>query len=47
MAVWTLPMPARYLISKEGLILDADVSVDYTTRSEPEDLLQKLKELNQ
>lgn len=42
---WTLPMPARYLINQEGLILDADVSVDYTTRSEPEDLLKKLEEL--
>lgn len=44
---WTLPMPARYLIGKDGLILDAEVSVDYTTRSEPEDLLLKLKALYQ
>ena len=44
---WTLPMPARYLIGKDGLILDAEVSVDYTTRPEPEELLLKLQKLHQ
>ena len=43
---WALPMPARYLIGKDGVILEADVSTDHTTRSEPGGLLKKLKEIN-
>jgi len=39
-------MPARYLIGKDGVIIDADISVDHTTRSEPADLLKKLEEIN-
>ena len=42
---WTLPMPARYIISQDGLIYDANVSVDYTTRPEPEETLNKLDTL--
>lgn len=42
---WTLPMPARYIVSQNGLIHDADISVDYTTRPEPEDILKKLDTL--
>jgi peroxiredoxin len=44
---WALPMPAHYIISKDGLVYDAEVRVDHTTRSEPEDLLKKLAELSQ
>lgn len=39
-------MPARYLIGKDGVILDADVRFDHTTRSEPGDLLKKLEGIN-
>jgi peroxiredoxin len=42
---WTLPMPARYIISQNGQIHDAAVSVDYTTRPEPEETLNKLDQL--
>ncbi len=42
---WTLPMPARYIIDQNGLIFDAAVSVDYTTRPEPEETLKKLDAL--
>jgi len=42
---WTLPMPARYIVSQNGLIHDADVNLDYTTRPEPEDLLKKLDKM--
>ena len=42
---WTLPMPARYIVSQNGLIHDADVNLDYTTRPEPDDLLKKLEEM--
>ena len=44
-STWTLPMPARYIISQNGLIYDAEVSVDYTTRPEPEETLDKLDKL--
>src|SRR5579864_8055790 len=32
---YRLPMPARYVIDKEGLIRAADVNADYTIRPEP------------
>jgi peroxiredoxin len=44
-SAWTLPLPARYIVSQNGLILDADVNLDYTTRPEPEELLNKLDAL--
>jgi peroxiredoxin len=36
---WTLPMPARYVIDRDGTILYADVNPDYTRRPEPEELI--------
>ncbi len=42
---WTLPMPARYIVNVDGLIHDADISLDYTMRPEPEELLKKLDTL--
>jgi peroxiredoxin len=42
---WTLPMPACYIIGQDGMILDAAVSADYTTRPEPNEILSKLKSL--
>ena len=42
---WTLPMPACYIVGQNGIILDAAVSVDYTTRPEPEETLLKLDRL--
>ena len=39
---WTLPMPARYVIGRSGIILYADVNADYTCRPEPEELLPAL-----
>ena len=39
---WTLPMPARYVIGRDGTILYADVNPDYTHRPEPEELLPAL-----
>jgi len=35
-------MPARYIIDRNGRIIDAAVSVDYTSRPEPEETLKKL-----
>jgi len=39
---WTLPMPARYVIDRDGTILYAEVNPDYTRRPEPEELLPAL-----
>jgi peroxiredoxin len=43
---WTLPMPARYMIGQDGMILYAEVNPDYTHRPEPEDMLPALKKAN-
>lgn len=40
---WTLPLPARLIISPDGIIRDAEISADYTVRPEPADTLEKLK----
>jgi len=37
-ASWTLTMPARYIISPDGIVEYADVSADYTRRCDPTDL---------
>ena len=42
---WTLPMPARFVVSADGIIRKVDVDPDYTRRPEPEDTLQFLKRL--
>jgi peroxiredoxin len=42
---WTLPMPARYVISQNGVIEYAEISPDYTKRPEPSDLLPVLQKL--
>jgi hypothetical protein len=39
-------MPARYIIGQDSVIKDAEVSVDYTTRPEPEETLKKLDMLS-
>ena len=42
---WTLPMPARFVIGQDGIIVYAEVSPDYTRRPDPADLLPLLKQL--
>jgi peroxiredoxin len=39
---WTLPMPARYIIGRDGLIRYAEVNPDYTRRPDPEELIPAL-----
>jgi peroxiredoxin len=39
---WTLPMPGRFVIGQDGVILYAEVNADYTLRPEPSDLLKVL-----
>jgi peroxiredoxin len=40
---YRLPMPARYVIDKEGIIRAADVNADYTIRPDPSETLAKLR----
>ena len=40
-----LPMPARYVIDKQGIIRAAHVNADYTIRSEPPETLRQLQRL--
>ena len=44
-ASWTLPMPARFVIDRSGIIRVAESDPDYTTRPEPEDTLAALRAL--
>lgn len=40
---WTLPMPARYVIGQDGMILYSEVNPDYTRRPEPKYMLPPLR----
>lgn len=36
---WELPLPATYVVGRDGVVVWAGVGVDYTRRPEPEGLL--------
>jgi len=40
---WTLPIPARYVIGRDGVIRYAEVNPDYTQRPEPEAMLDAIR----
>jgi peroxiredoxin len=42
---YRLPMPARFVIDKEGIIRAADVNADYTIRPEPSETVRILRSL--
>jgi peroxiredoxin len=42
---YRLPMPARYVLDKRGIIRAADVNADYTIRTEPSETLKVLRRL--
>ncbi len=42
---YRLPMPARYVIDKAGIIRGADVNADYTIRPEPSETVKRLRTL--
>ena len=42
---YRLPMPARYVVDKEGIIRAADVNADYTIRPEPSETVSQLRKL--
>jgi hypothetical protein len=42
---WTLPIPARYIIDRDGVIRYARTDPDHTRRPEPEETVEALREL--
>ena len=44
---YRLPVPARYVIDKEGVIRAADVNADYTIRPEPSESVRQIRALSQ
>jgi peroxiredoxin len=42
---WTLPMPARFVIARDGIIAYAEVNPDYTRRPDPSELIPVLDRL--
>ena len=43
--VWELPMPARFVIDRGGIVRAADVDPDYTVRPEADDTVKALSAL--
>ena len=43
---WTLPMPGRFVIDRQGIVRNADVDPDYTIRPEPSETVVNLKKLS-
>jgi len=39
---WTLPMPAAYVLDRDGKVLFAEAQADFRRRTEPSDILQVL-----
>ena len=40
---WTLPLPTRYVIGTDGIIIAAQTNTDHTVRMEPEETLVVLR----
>jgi peroxiredoxin len=43
---YRLPIPARYVIDKDGIIRAAEVDADYTVRPEPSETVKQLRMLS-
>jgi peroxiredoxin len=39
---WELPIPATYIIDRDGTVLYTSASEDYTDRPEPEEIVRLL-----
>lgn len=39
---WELPIPASYILERDGSVLYASVNADYTERAEPSEILERL-----
>ena len=44
-ATWELPIPARFVVSRNGIVIDAKVDPDYRFRPEPAETLAMLDQL--
>jgi peroxiredoxin len=44
---WELPIPATYILDRDGSVLFASVNPDYTERPEPSEILHRLTSTNQ
>lgn len=44
-AAWELPVPATYVIGRDGIIRAAFVEADYTQRADPRDVIAALKDI--
>ena len=42
---WELPMPGRFVVARDGTIVHRDVDPDYTHRPEPEETVERLREM--
>lgn len=42
---WELPMPARFLVDTNGIIQEAEVHPDHTSRPEPDGIVEFMKSL--
>ena len=42
---YRLPMPARYVLAKDGIIRGADVNADYTIRPDPSETVRIVRTL--
>jgi peroxiredoxin len=45
-ASWTLAMPARFILDRQGTVIDAAVHPDYTIRPEPSSILPILQNIS-
>ncbi len=43
---WVLPMAARFIVDKKGIIINAEVNVDHTLRPEPDEIIELMKSLS-
>jgi len=43
---WELPMPARYVVGRDGVIVSSNVNPDYTVRPDPKEIVGILEALN-
>jgi len=39
---WTLPMPGRFIVDQQGIVISAEAHPDYTVRPEPSDIFNVL-----
>ncbi len=43
---YRLPLPARYVVDRQGQVRAADANADYTVRPDPEETLAQLREIS-